>query len=43
MSPSQPLEGAIPTKSLLAILAELGPIEDSFPDIDDPPSDPVDL
>lgn len=28
---------------LLALLAELTPIEDSFPQIDDPPPDPVDL
>jgi antitoxin VapB len=34
---------AIPPKSLLAILAELGPIEERFPEIDDRPPDPVDL
>jgi antitoxin VapB len=32
-----------PVRSLLALLAELGPIEDSFPEIDDPPPGPVDL
>lgn len=30
-------------KTLLALLAELGPIEDSFPQIIDLPPDPVDL
>ena len=34
---------AMPPKSLLAILAELGPIAESFPDIDDRPPGPVDL
>ena len=34
---------AVPPKSLLAILAELGPIEESFPDMDDRPPRPVDL
>jgi len=34
---------AMPPKSLLAILAELGPIEEDFPAIDDLPPDPVDL
>jgi antitoxin VapB len=28
---------AVPGRSLLAILSELSPIEDSFPKIDDPP------
>ncbi len=31
------------TRSLLALLAELSPIEDSFPEIDDRPPGPVDL
>jgi len=34
---------AVPPKSLLAILAELGPIEESFPEIDDRPPGPVDI
>ena len=32
-----------PARSLLALLAGLHPIEDSFPDIDDRPPGPVDL
>jgi antitoxin VapB len=32
-----------PPPSLLAVLAELTPIEDTFPDIEDPPARPVDL
>ena len=34
---------AVPPRSLLAILAELGPIEESFPEIEDSPPGPVDL
>jgi len=34
---------AIQPKSLRAVLAELTPIEESFPDIDDLPPDQVDL
>ena len=34
---------AAPRKSLLAILADSAPIEDSFPEIDDRPPGPVDL
>jgi antitoxin VapB len=32
-----------PKKSLLEILKSLEPIEEDFPEIDDPPSEPVDL
>ena len=32
-----------PARSLLALLAELGPIEENFPEIDDCPPAPVDL
>jgi antitoxin VapB len=32
-----------PKKSLLAILKSLEPIEEDFPEIDDPPPEPVDL
>jgi antitoxin VapB len=32
-----------PVKSLLAVLAALGPIEDSFPEIEDRPPEPVEL
>jgi antitoxin VapB len=32
-----------PPRSLLAVLASLAPLEESFPDIDDPAPDPVDL
>jgi antitoxin VapB len=32
-----------PKKSLLEILKSLEPIEDEFPEIDDPPPEPVDL
>jgi antitoxin VapB len=32
-----------PSRSLLAVLAELDPIEDDFPEIDDPPPGPVEL
>jgi antitoxin VapB len=32
-----------PKKSLLAILKSLEPIEEDFPEIDDPPPKPVDL
>ena len=32
-----------PVTSLLALLAELGPIEERFPEIKDRPPDPVDL
>jgi antitoxin VapB len=32
-----------PAKGLLAVLAELVPIEDNFPEISDPPPGPVDL
>jgi antitoxin VapB len=32
---------AAPASSLLSILAELAPIEETFPDIDDPPPAPV--
>jgi antitoxin VapB len=32
-----------PARSLLALLAELSPIEECFPKIDDPPPGPVDL
>jgi len=34
---------AVPPRSLLAILAELAPIEESFPEIDDLAPGPVDL
>jgi len=34
---------AAPPRSLLAILAELGPIEEGLPEIDDQPPRPVDL
>jgi antitoxin VapB len=34
---------AVPPKSLLAILSELAPIEERFPEIDDRPPGPVDL
>jgi antitoxin VapB len=34
---------AAPARSLLALLAELSPIEESFPQIDDRPPGPVDL
>ena len=34
---------AVPPRSLLAILAELSPIEESFPEIEDRPPGPVDL
>ena len=33
----------MPKLSLLAYLATLEPIEDEFPEIDDPPAEPVDL
>lgn len=32
-----------PARSLLALLATLEPLEDTFPEISDPPPDPVDL
>lgn len=32
-----------PPRSLIALLAELSPIEDSFPEVDDRPPGPVDL
>lgn len=34
---------AAPANSLLSILAELAPIDDAFPEIDDPPPEPVRL
>ncbi|MBX3482301.1 AbrB/MazE/SpoVT family DNA-binding domain-containing protein [Phenylobacterium sp.] len=34
---------AAPPRSLLAILAQLDPIEDSFAEVDDPPPAPVSL
>lgn len=34
---------ATPRRSLLAVLAELSPIDEAFPDIDDPAPAPVDL
>ncbi len=34
---------AAPPKSLLALLAELAPLEETFPDIDDAPPLPVSL
>jgi len=34
---------AVPPRSLLAILAELDPVAESFPEIDDRPPGPVDL
>ncbi len=34
---------AAPPRSLLALLAELDPIEEDFPEIDDLPPGPVDL
>ncbi|MDP1616739.1 antitoxin [Phenylobacterium sp.] len=34
---------AAPPRSLLALLSELAPVEDTFPDIDDPPPAPVAL
>ena len=36
------LEAASP-RSLLALLATLEPIEETFPPMDDPPAEPVDL
>lgn len=36
------IEPAAP-KSLLAVLATLEPLDESFPPVDDPPPDPVDL
>jgi antitoxin VapB len=33
----------VPPPRLLAVLATLDPIDDSFPDIHDPPPEPVDL
>jgi antitoxin VapB len=36
------LEPAEPT-SLLALLATLEPLDEEFPDVEDPPPDPVDL
>lgn len=32
-----------PPRSLLAVLADLSPLDDDFPQIDDPPPAPVDL
>ena len=32
-----------PSKSLLAVLAALGPIDEAFPPIDDPAPEPVEL
>ena len=32
-----------PPQSLLAVLADLSPLDDDFPQIDDPPPAPVDL
>jgi len=34
---------AVPKKSLSEILKSLDPIDEEFPDIDDPPPEPVDL
>jgi len=34
---------AAPPRSLLSILSELAPIDETFPDIDDPPPEPVSL
>ncbi|HEY3948410.1 AbrB/MazE/SpoVT family DNA-binding domain-containing protein [Phenylobacterium sp.] len=34
---------AAPPRSLLAVLAELSPLEEDFPQIDDPPPDAVSL
>jgi len=34
---------AAPPKSLLAVLSRLSPIDESFPPIDDPAPEPVDL
>lgn len=34
---------AAPPRSLLAMLAELTPIDDTFPEIDDPPPTPISL
>jgi antitoxin VapB len=34
---------AAPPRSLLSILSELTPIDEEFPDIDDPPPEPVSL
>ncbi len=34
---------AAPRRSLLSILAELSPIDEPFPEIDDAPPEPVDL
>lgn len=33
----------LPPKSLLAVLARLAPLDEDFPQIDDPPPEPVDL
>ena len=34
---------AAPPKSLLAVLASLSPLDDAFPEIEDPAPEPVDL
>lgn len=34
---------AAPSKSLLALLAELEPVEEDFAPVDDPPAEPVDI
>lgn len=34
---------AAPPKSLLALLSEMAPLDDTFPDIDDAPPSPVSL
>jgi antitoxin VapB len=34
---------AAPPRSLLGILAELSPLEEEFPDIDDPPPRPLEV
>ena len=37
------IESAAPPKSLLELLDEWEPIEDEFPEINDPPPEPVDF
>ncbi|MGI9179284.1 MAG: antitoxin [Longimicrobiaceae bacterium] len=34
---------AVPRRCLLAVLADLQPLDEEFPPIPDPPADPVDL
>lgn len=36
-------QAVAPCRSLLAVLGELTPIDNDFPDIDDPPPEPVEF